>query len=244
MKRQLYENLYKTEDKYWWFVGQRYLLGNFLRKKYGNKKLQLLDVGCGTGRTLQMLKRFGKACGIDISNDSLDFCKMKKVGNVKKSNVLDIKLKKNTFDVVTSLGVFYHKAVTDDVKGMKEINRVLKPGGRLFFLDCAMMCLYGKHDIAFQGKRRYSVRELRSKLRKAGFIVEKISYINTTLFPFVYIYRKLSKLSKAPPKSEVDESINPLINGILKALYKFELWLVQYVSFPFGVNIVAIARKK
>ena len=156
---------------------------------------------------------------------------------------MNIKFNSNSFDVVTALGVFYHRNVTNDVKGLKEIYRLLKPSGRFFLMDPAMKCLFGKHDIAFHGIRRYSKEELQSKLEKVGFVVEKISYFNAFLFPFVYLKRKVEKLSKSEPKSEVQETINPLINSILEGLFKIEIKGLDNINYPFGINIFAVARK-
>lgn len=244
MDRKIFDILYRTEEKYWWFVGQRFLLGQCLKKYYKSKKsLKLLDAGCGTGITLSTLKKYGKAYGIDVSDDAIRYCKARGASNVRKSDVMDIKFKSNMFDVVTSFGVFYHRNVRDDAKGMREIRRVLKPGGRLIFFDCAMMELYGKHDIAFDGIRRYSRKELYSKLNKAGFKVEEISYINSLLFPAVFIRRKLEKFSNSKPESEVQEGINPIVNSILQSLYKLEILGLKFASYPFGINIIAVARK-
>lgn len=244
MIKKLFDLLYKTEENYWWFIGQRYMVERYLKKYYNSKSnLKLLDIGCGTGATLNLLNKYGKPYGIDISENAIKYCKIRGFTNVKKSNVLDIKFGNNTFDVATCLGVFYHKSVKDDIKGLKEINRILKHGGRLIFFDCAMMSLFGKHTIAFHGIRRYSKLELELKLRKAGFEVEKISYINTILFPAVFVKRKLEKFGNAIPKSEVHEKINPLINSLLKTIFKFEIKGMDYVSYPFGVNIIAIAKK-
>lgn len=243
MDPKLYQTLYNTESTYWWFVGQRFLLKRILQAYYPTKKdLNLLEIGPGAGLNLTVLSEFGTANGIDISDDAIEFCR-KRGFTVKKGNALEILFKDNTFDIVTELGVFYHKAVTDDIKAMKEAHRVLKPGGRFIMMDCALMSLYGKHDLAFDGIRRYNTSELKAKLVSAGFTVEKLSYYNTLLFPFIYLKRKLEKLSSAPQKSEVQESINPIINAILKALYKTELRGIKYVDYPFGVNILAVARK-
>lgn len=246
MEKQLYDTLYKLEGKYWWFVGQRFLIHQLLNKYYPRckKRLLLLDVGCGTGLTMQELNKFGKAYGIDIADEALRFCRKRGLANIKKSNVMGIKFNDGLFDIVTSLGVFYHKNVTDEAKAFSEIYRVLKPGGRLLFFDCAMMCLYGKHDLAFHGIRRYSKKELTYKLKRAGFTIEKITYVNTLLFPALYLSRKLGKMTRSKPKSEVQESISPLLNLILKALYKMEIRGAIYSNYPFGINIFAVARKK
>src|SRR3989344_556468 len=242
METHEYEKLFELEEKYWWFVGQRFLVQSILNKYYPEKNIALLDVGCGTGKTLELLKTYGTAQGIDIAQQSIDFCK--KLGfDIKKSDVMDIQYDNNSFDVVTALGIFYHKAVTDDVRGFKEIHRILKNGGRFIIFDCAMKCLFGKHDIAFHGARRYSKAELKQKLQSAGFVVEKISYVNTLLFPVVYVKRKLDMLTNAPVKSDLETSINPVINNFLTKIYLSEIKLLKHVNYPFGVNIVAVGRK-
>lgn len=240
----MYELLYKVEETHWWFCGQRFLLNQFLAKYYDvGKNLVLLDVGCGTGFTLSFLDKFGETYGIDVSNEAIEFCKDRGTKNVKKSDVMDIQFESNRFDVVTSLGVFYHKNVVDDVLGMKEIHRVLKPGGRLFFYDSAMMSLFGNHDLAFHGVRRYSRKDLKSKLVKSGFVVEKISYANAFLFLPVHIKRKLEKLGNPKAQSDIQDTINPLLNSLLASISKFEIKLMRYINYPFGINLFAVAVK-
>lgn len=240
MKTAAYETLFKLEEKYWWFVGQRFLTEKFLKKHYQPNQ-RILDVGCGTGINLKMFSKYGLAEGLDISGEAVLFCKKRGL-KIKQGNVLKLPYNNDTFDVVAALGVFYHQAVTDDLEAMKELYRVLKPGGRAYLLDPAMNCLWGKHDEFFQTGRRYTKKDLRIKLRGAGFKIEFLSYINSFVFPLVFLNRKLEKLSNSLPSSEVEE-IPSLLNKLLKWSYLFELKNLNSFKLPFGVNIYTVARK-
>ena len=243
MQKEEYEKMYHFEKEYWWFSGKRFLVKNCLKKFFRKENLKILDVGCGTGLNMKMMSKFGDVSGVDVAEEALGFCKKRGLSNVKESEVEKLDFEDKSFDVVTALDVLYHKNVKDDIKAMKEIGRVLKPNGYFIMTDSAMKCLYGKHDLAQHGIRRYSKKELKSKLKEAGFEVKKISYYNTLLFPPVYVKRKLDKLSDSEPKGDVQE-INPLFNFILKMMYKLELSFLKYVDYPFGVSILAVCRKR
>lgn len=248
MERKEYEALFRLEKDYWWLVGQRFLLGNLLKKNYSiknnksGKKPRILDVGCGTGLNLKLINCFGEGFGVDIAEEAVEFCRRRRLA-IKKADVMNLPYPKESFEAVTALAVFYHKKVADDVQGMREVYRVLKKKGRFFFFDSAMKCLYGKHDIAFHSIRRYAKKELRAKLQKAGFKVERISYYNTLFFPLVYLKKKIERLSAATPKSELDKEIYPWLNKILTEIYKAEISGLRYIDYPFGVNIFAVAKK-
>ena len=237
--------MYEVEKKYWWFAGKRYLLSIFLKKYLKNKNnLKILDVGCGTGIIMKMLESYGKVHGIDTSDVALNFCRKRGIRNIKKADVCSIPYKKEEFDLITSLNVLYHKNVKDDFKAISEMYRVLKPGGILIVTDSAMKCLFGRHDITHHGIRRYSKKELLSKLRKTGFQIKKTTYFNFTLFPFAYMSRKIGNFVNSPVKSDVDVNINPLVNGFLKAIFKAELFLIKYINYPFGINIACVCKKR
>ncbi|MBI2573106.1 class I SAM-dependent methyltransferase [Candidatus Woesearchaeota archaeon] len=236
-----YETLFSLEEKYWWFVGQRCVVEKFLKSMGTSSHHRFLDVGCGTGINLVLLGKYGKAEGLDYADEAVEFCSQRGL-KIVQGNAMSLPFADGTFDAVTALGVFYHKAITDDVLAMREAFRVLKPGGKFLQLDPAMMCLWGKHDEAFHGVRRYSRTELKRKFETAGFVVEKCRYINTALFPVVWLVRKLGRFSSKKPESDV-QPVNSVVNLILTKWYCFEVWVAWYVPMPFGVNVFAVGRK-
>ncbi|MCV4655497.1 class I SAM-dependent methyltransferase, partial [Escherichia coli] len=67
-----------------------------------NKKLEILDVGCGTGANLEMLQKFGNAYGVDVSDEALAFCSRKGL-NVRKGLAENLPFDDETFDITTAL---------------------------------------------------------------------------------------------------------------------------------------------
>ena len=89
---------------------------------------RLLDVGCGTGANLQMLARHGAAEGVDVSSEALEFCRARGLSKVKEGAAEALPYEDASFDLVTGLDVVEH--LDDDVAGLKEMRRVLRPRGR------------------------------------------------------------------------------------------------------------------
>jgi len=244
MEIEEYKKMYNLEGTHWWFVSKRKLIFLFLRKYYPKKdmKRKILDTGCGTGIILNEFNKYGKTYGIDLSAHAIKFCKLRGINNVTKSSVLKIPFESNYFDVVGCFDVLYHKDVEDDKKALKELSRVCKKGGRIFITDSACKFLFGKHDIASHARTRYSSKEIRQKLKSAGFKIEKLTYYNFFLFPLVLLKRKLSILFNSKKSTDLKKE-NLVINTLLKLIMSIERILLKWINFPFGVSIFCIARK-
>jgi demethylmenaquinone methyltransferase/2-methoxy-6-polyprenyl-1,4-benzoquinol methylase/phosphoethanolamine N-methyltransferase len=104
----------------------------------------VLDVGCGTGDLTMAAKRRagsnGSAYGIDASPEMIETARAKAsargIGVDFRVEVIEaLPFADNTFDVVLSSLMMHH--LPDDVKlrGMSEVYRILKPGGRLLVID-------------------------------------------------------------------------------------------------------------
>ncbi len=116
----------------------------------GPTKGRVLDAGCGTGFSLQVLKERGfDAIGIDISEPMLDIAR-KKGFKVKKADFSDLPFKDRTFDGLLSIsslqwvyGKSYEDVLSKYSKIAREFYRVLKKGGR------AIVQFYPKTDKEF-----------------------------------------------------------------------------------------------
>jgi len=239
MEKQEYFNIYNSEKDHWWYKSMRFISFNLI-KPYIKKNIKILDAGCGTGFNMIYLKRFGSVFGIDNSNYAINLCKKRKL-KVKKASIEKIPFKDNLFDLVTCFEVIYHKAVKDDVKALKEINRVLKNEGLLLIRVPAYKFLFSGHDIVVHTKRRYNLKELKNKLIASGFKIERITYVNFLLFPLIFLQRLINNLFDI--KNSDIQKHNKFINDLLYYILKIESILIKRISLPFGVSIIALARK-
>lgn len=237
--------MYNIEDNYWWYVGLRELVYSFIDKLSRSKDdLKILDAGCGTGKTLEKFKSYN-SYGLDYSEEALNFCKLRKLNNLVRGSVCDLPYKSNLLDAIISLDVLYHAEV-DDEKTLKEIYRVMNSKGILLLNLPAYNFLRGKHDEAVHTRQRYTVRDLKAKLEKAGFKIERITYRNTILFPVAVIKRIMERFSPVTnDKAESDlKPLPALINKLLTGLLLLENTLIaKGVYFPFGLSVYCVARK-
>lgn len=243
MQQHTYSIMYEVEGKHWWFAGRRRIIAAFVEKvctDIGKLRPRILDVGCGTGANLQMLAEFGAAEGVDVSSDALDFCRARGLAQVKQGAAESLPFADGSFDLVTGLDVVEH--LDDDIAGLREMCRVLSPDGRAVLFVPAFMFLWGVQDDISHHRRRYTLPELRQRLRDAGLTIERASYANVTFFVPILIGRVLMRLTGLRPASENNITIGAL-NGLLGRILGAESWWLQRMRFPFGVSIICVARK-
>ena len=248
MKHEEYERMYRFEDTYWWFVARRRLIASLIEGEYGRDGgLRILDIGCGTGAMLDELAPFGDVVGADFAPEALAFCRER--GDhypLTRADVRRLPFASDSFDVVTAMDIIEH--IDDDKAAAGEINRVLKPGGRLFVTVPAFPSLWSEHDEALHHYRRYTAPHLKDVFQRVGLSVPKLSYTVTSLFPPIWAYRQIS--NRLPRRRENGEKKADLvhfsqpINTALLALSDWESRLVQRTNLPFGVTVVCVAQKK
>ena len=259
MQQHTYAIMDEVEGSHWWFVGRRAILESFLKQiasrfesrlqaatagegpaKAGTQNaIRILDVGCGTGANLEMLAQFGEAEGVDVSDDALEFCRLKGL-NAQKGLAEKLPFADETFELTTALDVVEH--LDDDIAGLKEMFRVTKRGGYSLIFVPAFMWLWGVQDDVSNHRIRYTRRQIVERLEKAGYIVDRATYANWTFLAPIFAGRTLMRVTGIRPESENNVNISAL-NGVFGKLFSAERFWLRSFNFPVGVSIVIVARK-
>ena len=243
MMEHTYPILFRVEQSHWWHIGRRKILAGFVEeicRQVTDRRPRILDVGCGTGANLIMLSKYGDAEGVDVSEDALAFCRERGLDKVKLGAGEALPYEKGTFDLVTAFDVVEH--MDDDLAGLSEMQRVLRPGGRVLLFVPTFMFLWGLQDDVSHHRRRYRLSQLRGVLEKAGFEIERTTYANITLFLPILLMRKLMRLTGIKAESENNINISAL-NGVLGSVLGAESTVLRYFNLPFGVSGLCVAKK-
>jgi len=242
MKVQEYEAMYRAQTSLWWYRGMARItetvLGGYYQRGQG---LRILDAGCGTGASLGLLSSYGEVVGLDYSPVALKFCKEQKVGRFVRGTVNGLPFAREVFDLVASFDVICCLGVEDE-SALTEYARVLKPGGRIFLRLPAYNWLRGAHDRAVDIRERYTARVLKHRLQKAGFVVERAGYANSFLFPVAAAKRLSERVLGSQHASDLTLDYGRL-QRLFEAILSSESRLIKLARFPFGLTVLAVARK-
>ena len=244
MKPAEYRRMYEAEETQWWYAGQRAIASALLEPALGGEprgRRRVLDAGCGSGFNLVALDRLGRAVGIDLAPEAVDFCRRRGVRAVRAS-LLALPFPDAVFDAVTSVDVIYHAWVCDDRRAVAEMARVVRTGGLVLVRVPALKMLWGAHDVEVQSRHRYTRGELRALLEGCGLRVERATYCNSLLFPLLLARRTLDRLL-GRAGSDVGFLPVPLEWAFARALRTEAALIRAGFSFPLGASVVAVARK-
>jgi SAM-dependent methyltransferase len=239
-----YQRMYEAEERQWWYAGMRALslalLAEPLAELARRGPVVILDAGCGTGNNLQHLARYGRALGVDLSLEALAFCRSRGVA-AARGDLSALPFPDGRFDCVTSLDVIYHRWVKDDAAAVREMARVLRPGGLMLVRVPALQALWGAHDEAVHSRHRYRRGEVKRLLEGAGLQVVRATYANTVLLPLVAARRGLDRLT-GRHGSDVGFLPRPL-EWAFRRVLEAEARVVKRLSLPLGTSVFALARK-
>jgi len=240
MDRDYELQTHQVEDRHWWYRGRRTVLEGVIARLALPEHARLLDAGCGSGRNMVELARHGTVTGVELSQTSVEIARGRQVGEVIAGSVLEMPFAENSFDLAVTLDVIEH--LQDDLAVLRELRRVVAPGGSLLVTVPAYQWLWSGHDVINHHHRRYTRRSLRRVAERAGWRQVRTTYFNSLLLPVAILLRVLDRLNTKTTESSLDLWVPPEpLNRLLERPLALEAALVARGGrIPAGLSLLAV----
>src|SRR5262245_38474713 len=127
MDKALYDELQRVERSHWWFRARRHIVWSLVQRFVegdAKRRLQVCELGCGTGGSLASLADDHDVVGVECSADALRYARRTLGDRVRFGRLPDeIDFAPNTFDVVLMTDVLEH--IEDDASSAKAALRLV-----------------------------------------------------------------------------------------------------------------------
>lgn len=242
MSPEIYEEMGQIEDEHWWFTARRIILKNILQALPLPPTPQIVELGCGTGGNLKMLRELGAVTAVEMNDSARKRASMRTDCSVLPGQLPHQLPQLPPADLVCLFDVLEH--IPDDFAALQSILKITKPGGHLVLTVPAYQWLWSPHDIAHHHQRRYRAGPLQTLAERAGWKVRRVGYFNMWLLPLVVACRiKHRFFSMGVPKSNAKLPA-PWVNLLLKQIFASEAWWLRQHNFPFGLSIVLVLMRQ
>jgi SAM-dependent methyltransferase len=239
MEVEKYHEMAEIQEQHWWFRGRRAHFCSLLEGLQLTKDATILELGCGTGANLSMLKQFGTVYAAEMDEFSRNYTREHSHIAVEYGRLPDaIPFPEMNFDLICMFDVLEH--VEQDSEALKALLSRLNDNGRLLLSVPATKWLFGDHDKMFHHFRRYSRKELQEKIQRSGLRLSTISYFNTFLFPLA-VFARLIDFVTYKNNSTGMATPTAWMNNLFYRIFVSERPLIKRGLLPFGLSLVAIA---
>ena len=212
-------------------------------------KTKFLEIGCGIGGFIQQIVENEnlEITGSEIYLKGLLYAKK----NLPNVDFIQFDVTQGVvgeeFDIIAAFDVIEH--IENDVAAILNIYKMLRRGGSLIVTVPQHMFLWSKLDEIVKHKRRYSRREMVTKLQKNGFDISYCTSFLFVLFPLMLISRMFDKRRDQSQSDEVAlekrVKFSNVLNWIFDRLMRIDETLIRLgISLPFGGTLVVVARKR
>jgi SAM-dependent methyltransferase len=233
---------HRVEDRHWWYRGRRQVLERTIARLGLAPGARILDAGCGSGRNMVDLARHGAVTGVELSETSAELARGRHVGEVVEGSVMAMPFADGSFDLAVCLDVIEH--LQDDRGALRELRRVVAPGGVLLVTVPAYQWLWSGHDEVNHHHRRYSRATLQQAAREAGWECARTTHFNCLLLPAAIALRALDRLHTRATESSLDLWVPPApLNWLLQQPLNLEAAVIgRGGHIPAGLSLLAVLR--
>jgi SAM-dependent methyltransferase len=240
MDRDYELQTHQAEDRHWWYRGRRTVLEGVIAGLALPEHARILDAGCGSGRNMVELARHGTVTGVELSQTSVELARARSSGEVIAGSVLEMPLAEDSFDLAASLDVIEH--LEDDLGALRELRRVVAPGGSLLVTVPAYQWLWSGHDEINHHHRRYTRRSLQRAAEQCGWRQARTTYFNSLLLPAAIVLRVLERFNTKTTESSLDLWVPPApLNWLLERPLALEAALIgRGGRIPAGLSLLAV----
>lgn len=242
-KPEYFARLAGIEQTNFWFRARNELIQWALRNYFPNAG-SFFEVGCGTGFVLKGVRESRPhlhLAGSEIFSDGLAFAKARLPGvDLYQMDARQIPFECE-FDVIGAFDVLEHIAEDDAV--LQQMFRATRPGGGVLMTVPQHRFLWSTIDKHSMHQRRYNRAELRKKVERAGFQIERITSFNSLLLPLM-IWSRMQRKRDQDVQLWREFEISPALNKTLESILTLErMAITKGISFPAGGSLLLIGRK-
>jgi SAM-dependent methyltransferase len=243
-----FANIAAAEHDFWWYEGMRRILFSLLDPLARARPIRtVLDAGCGTGfnaRTLE--QRYGwHVYPLDLQMEGLAYAQAQGIERLVQGDVTALPFRTGAFDAVVSLDVMVHLPRGLELRALREMSRVIVPGGLLIVRVAAFDFLRSRHSEFTTERQRYTAGRLVPAVAETGIHLLRSTYANTLLLPIAFAkFRIWEPLTRGAPVSGV-QLVAPWLNRLLMFPLSAESrWLGAGLNLPLGQSLIVIGEKE
>ncbi len=243
---EVYElRTHEIEDGHWWYRGRRRVIEEELRALRLPTSIEILDAGCGSGRNMVDLARFGTVTGLELADASVAKARSRGVGDVVQATLEAMPFAADRFDLAVSFDVIEH--LDNDREALRELRRVVRPGGLLLVTVPAYQWLWSEHDVINHHRRRYTRSTLSIAAGDAGWQTVSTTHFNGILLPAAAAHRAILRLRR--PGVDATNAVSdlertpPWLNRLLEQPLELEARVIGAGRrIPCGLSLMAVFR--
>jgi ubiquinone/menaquinone biosynthesis C-methylase UbiE len=240
MERAEYRVMAAAEDGHWWYASTRALLRQLVAPGLTSGG-RFLDAGCGTGSAGSWLHHVGNVVGLDFEPLALElYAERHPATRLVVGDVTHLPFADGSFDGLLCVTVLVHQSVSDVDAAVRELVRVVRPGGTVALLEAGVRRLRRAHDRETHSARRFSRRELAAHLAAAGCTIRRSTGAYVFLVPPAAVKAALERGRTASDLARAETGMG----GLLPRLAGVERrWLAGH-DLPAGLSVVVVGEKR